>query len=373
MAEADPIMDLSGAQERQFRDALVHAYSRQRLTELIRFRFEKDLDDIVAPGSLNEVAFELIKLAVEENWVDQLLLAARESNPGNPALLAFAQEFGLAPATPSGPGLESLIKTTNSFLEIAQWRQRLGEIEAQVCRVEIPTTTGKIFGTGFLVGPDLVLTNYHVMERVIEKQGATPESVVLRFDYKRLADGATLNPGKEYRLAADWLVDCSPFSPIDLQPEPKSGLPQPDQLDYALLRTAGSPGSDKIGAAADPSAPARGAITIPAAPAPFAADTAVFIVQHPEGDPLKLALDDDGVIGLNANATRVMYETNTERGSSGSPCFDANWNLIALHHSGDPNFDPAHKPAYNQGIPMSAILTLLRERGHGDKLPTASA
>jgi V8-like Glu-specific endopeptidase len=64
----------------------------------------------------------------------------------------------------------------------------------------------------------------------------------------------------------------------------------------------------------------------------------------------------------------VTYKTNTEAGSSGSPCFNANWDLVALHHSGDPNFDPGHKPTYNEGIPFSAIANLLHERGHTDKL-----
>ena len=42
------------------------------------------------------------------------------------------------------------------------------------------------------------------------------------FDYKRLADGTTLNPGTVYHLPADnWLIDKSPMSLIDSVPEPK--------------------------------------------------------------------------------------------------------------------------------------------------------
>jgi hypothetical protein len=85
-----------------------------------------------------------------------------------------------------------------------------------------------------------------------------------------------------------------------------------------------------------------------------------LIVQHPRGDPLKLALDMDSILGVNANATRVRYRTNTEGGSSGSPCFDATWRLIALHHYGDPAFN---HPKFNQGIPVSSIRKLLQERG----------
>ena len=48
--------------------------------------------------------------------------------------------------------------------------------------------------------------------------------------------------------------------------------------------------------------------------------------------PLKLAPDTEAVLSVNANGTRVRYANNTEPGSSGSPVFDINWNLVALHH-----------------------------------------
>jgi V8-like Glu-specific endopeptidase len=92
-------------------------------------------------------------------------------------------------------------------------------------------------------------------------------------------------------------------------------------------------------------------------------------LQHPSGEPMKLSIDDDGVMSANAGQTRLRYRNNTEGGSSGSPCFTFKWELAALHHSGDPNFDPAHKPTYNQGIPLTAIMNLLNERNVLAKLP----
>jgi len=85
-------------------------------------------------------------------------------------------------------------------------------------------------------------------------------------------------------------------------------------------------------------------------------------LQHPRGGELKLALDTDAIIGVNANGTRLRYRTNTEAGSSGSPCFDANWRLAALHHAGDPNFSLFHRPEYNVGIPFHRAVNLLRLR-----------
>ncbi|MCG8348328.1 MAG: serine protease [Chloroflexales bacterium] len=363
-------MRLTGRQFEEFVQALCDAFDARSLERTLLFRLDKKLAMIAPPGSLMDITFDLLRAAEAEGWTLDLLRAARESNPGNPLLLAFAQQIGAAPATPPRPELERIIRASNSFLDVNQWRARLGAIEAQVCRVEVSANKGMLYGTGFLLGPDVVITNYHVVEAVIVgERGATTNSglsakvhdIVLRFDYKRLADGSTLNTGAEYRLATDWLIDASPMSGFDIQPE--AGDPDPEELDYALLRVEGMPGILPIGSGSEPDAPRRGWIEVSARTEPFLPGAALFIVQHPQGTPLKLALDTDAIIGVNANGTRVRYKTNTEPGSSGSPCFSSNWELIALHHAGDPNFAPNDKPAYNQGIPFTAILALLDKRG----------
>jgi hypothetical protein len=268
--------------------------------------------------------------------------------------------------------LERLIQVTNSFLDVTKWRTQLGEIEGRVCRVEITTNRGIVYGTGFLLGPDLVITNYHVIEAVIYgEQGrvtsrglkARRGNVIFRFDYKRLADGSTLNPGTEHRLAdMCWLVDASPPSVIDDQPEPKMAAPRLDELDYALLRLAKPAGAEPVGGHGEPGTACRGWVEVPRRPHVFEPGSALFIVQHPKGDPLRLALESEAIRDVNANGTRVTYRTNTLRGSSGSPCFDHNWQLVALHHSGDPDYDLAHKPEYNEGIPIATIMALLAKR-----------
>jgi hypothetical protein len=144
-------------------------------------------------------------------------------------------------------------------------------------------------------------------------------------------------------------------------------VPKPDELDYAIVRLQDSPGSTPAGQRPDPKDSPRGWIKVQkAVEAPAASP--LLIMQHPQAAPLKLALDMSGVIGLNGNSTRLKYTVNTEGGSSGAPCFNANWDLVALHHSGDPNFDPDHKPQYNEGIPIDAILQLLTARGKGSAI-----
>ena len=235
----------------------------------------------------------------------------------------------------------------------------LTEIESQVCRIEIPEKEPQ--GTGFLVEPDVVMTNYHVIEGIKRGDG-TPDDVVLRFDYKVLNDGLTVNAGKTYRLApgnGNWLVASSPYSARDAEVTPHSD-PAANELDFALLRINGAPGNDPAGGdTADPAPTPRKWIHIPERAHDFMGVRALFIVQHPEGKPMQVAIDTEAVLGVNANGTRVRYATTTEPGSSGSPCFSPDWRCVAIHHVGDPKYLHGKKPDFNQGVPVKAIRDLL--------------
>jgi V8-like Glu-specific endopeptidase len=199
----------------------------------------------------------------------------------------------------------------------------MSEVIRTVCRVEIASSAGLILGTGFLLGPSTVITNYHVVEDVITKHAA-PGQVTLRFDRTVNANGGEIRPGVPYRLASNWLIDSSPLA----------------DLDYALLRVDGHPGDDPIGGQTN--GPTRRWLT--PVSAPLQPGQPLFVVQHPQGRPMEVAFD----VVLNVTPTRVTYRTNTEGGSSGSPAFSDQWDLLALHHVG--------AAAYNEGIPFSAIL-----------------
>jgi V8-like Glu-specific endopeptidase len=76
------------------------------------------------------------------------------------------------------------------------------------------------------------------------------------------------------------------------------------------------------------------------------------------------------VIGVNASQNRVRYATNTEPGSSGSPVFDLDWNLVALHHLGDPAYD--HPASYNQGVPIQLIGDRIESHGKSNAFGAGS-
>ena len=171
-------------------------------------------------GRLPEVIQAVVQSANMELWWGDLVSAARLARPSAPQLQAFAQEFGLAmlaadmssgvPVIVEGRALEEIVRPNVPLFDISVFRSRMGEIEGRVCRIECPALNP--LGTGFLVGPDTIITNYHVVEKLISGAGGakwSPRDLVARFDFKVGPDGATVSKGSPFRLAADWLIDSS--------------------------------------------------------------------------------------------------------------------------------------------------------------------
>lgn len=374
-------MKISDQHYNEFFRILSQAYNLARFDLMLRLWLGVDREAIALGGARDEIFMKVLDEFQMREKTTELVVAARLANPDNQTLFGFAQRLGLAPTTLVSEGsllkptfdqalLERKVRASNSSLDPVKWRTQLYEVEGRVCRIEITSNNKKFYGTGFLVNTDMVLTNYHVMEDVIAKS-VEPKNVALRFDFKMLADGTTINSGRVGRLAAgdEWLIDYSEYSSLDEMTDPPQGeSPDEKHLDYALLRLSEAIGDKPVGEDARAGAPPRGWIKLSENSYPFPANTALNIVQHPEGEPLKIVLDTEAVIGVNANGTRVRYRTNTEHGSSGSPCFNMDWELVALHHSGDPNYEELHKPQFNQGIPTDAIYRLLKTRGKESSL-----
>ncbi len=256
------------------------------------------------------------------------------------------------PANAFAPGLQRNIKPHLHQLDVRIWLDRLAQIERQVCRIEF---NGNAAGTGFLVGPDAVLTNWHVVAAA--KTAGTMDRLACRFDYLRLENN-TRQPGRAVALHGDGCVSSSPFSPAELTDQPADPPPNAHQLDYALLRLSQSLGREDD----------RGWIKLPESTKTLEKGAPLLIVQHPDGAPMKLALDTNAIIDYNINKTRLRYATNTEAGSSGSPCFSMDWDILALHHFGDPAWN--RSPLYNQGIPIGLIRTQINSDGHAAMLGT---
>jgi endonuclease G len=89
----------------------------------------------------------------------------------------------------------------------------------------------------------------------------------------------------------------------------------------------------------------------------------VNIIQHPLGLPKMIAIRNNY---LTARTDRtLLYETDTQEGSSGSPVFNDTWDIVALHHWGEPfleKTDDRGDPipvTVNEGVRISAIYNNL--------------
>lgn len=345
-------VDLDARQRKALREALIDAFpSWGDLAIMVSDQLDERLGVVTAQSNdLEQVAFDLIEWVRARGRVGDLVVGARNANPGNPRLFGVASRIGLTASAAPTSVLEKLVGGNTTFLDVARWRTELTRAEWRVCRID---RDGAGCGTGFLVGPDAVLTNYHVVEPAIDG-GASPDRYTCRFDYKVSEAGDVISAGEVVPLASDgaWLIDASPYSAVDTVPDPKPGDPAADELDYALLRLARREG-DRAAGGRD-GGEARSWLVLEAAPVDYRALSAVAILQHPETLPLKLALGMDERVATNDAGNRIRYSVPTLPDSSGSPVFDSDWRLIGLHHSGDPR---RIRPEFNEGIPIAAIAT----------------
>jgi len=381
--EGGTMARLTGPQRKQLIAALAAAYpSYEALDLLFGTAFDdRRLADSSPPDALPLVLHRVLKDAEARGWTAELITAAALDNPGNPQLRALIDSGQLdeilavraALADPTGPvrdllpqagiladgvgaELEHVVRIAAAFQNVVPFATRLLELAARVCSVEVVTEKGRSAGTGFLVGPGLVLTNHHVLRAVIDGS-ASSTGVRCVFDYHICADG-TVDHGFAVGLDESWLVASSPPSAVDEQAAP-TGPPGDDELDYALVRLAAKPG-EAILSDGRP----RGWFELQTAPPAPAVGTPLLILQHPEQNPVKLAIDSRGVLDLNPNRTRVRYEVNTLHGSSGAPCLTFDLELAALHHSG--SRDRVVKR--NEGIPIATIAAHLQAGGHAADL-----
>ncbi|KST68245.1 AAA-like domain-containing protein [Mastigocoleus testarum] len=87
-------MHISGKALEKLKDALIDAFpDKASLEQMLLFELDKNLDAIAGGHNLEGIVFNLIKVSKSENWIEKLIFAARESNPGNSGLKAIAEEL----------------------------------------------------------------------------------------------------------------------------------------------------------------------------------------------------------------------------------------------------------------------------------------
>ncbi|MHC1560807.1 trypsin-like peptidase domain-containing protein [Actinomycetospora sp. C-140] len=207
------------------------------------------------------------------------------------------------------------------------------------CRsvTSIQNPSGEGVGTGFLVaGRDLhrhlpelvVVTNNHVVPGTLE-----PEETFLAFH--GLDDDPVARTHFHVKRVC-WT-----------QPSGEGGL------DTTILELDGHP---------------HGVVPTPVArklPRKPLEDRRAYVIGHPRGlSQPQFSLQDN--LLLDYDRSLMHYRSPTEAGSSGSPVFNDDWELIGLHHGGGKNVKRLNHAggthAANEGITITAIQKRLKDR-----------
>lgn len=178
------------------------------------------------------------------------------------------------------------------------------------------------YGTGFLIGPALLLTNHH---NIVHPEHGPVTSVEAEFDYDQSARPAPLVrsacvDGIVGDADDDWAV-----------------LTLTEPVDRPALRL-GSPFAVGV-------------------------DDLVVIIQHPMGAFKQFAMEPLAV--RHVDDARVQYVADTQAGSSGSPVFNERMHVVALHHAeAEVAVAGSDETVWrNEGIRIGRIADGLRARG----------
>ncbi len=367
-------MQVSGREYQLLTEALVDSFNFDSLAAMLMFGLAERLDVLVGRANLNATVFNLIEAFRQRDQVEKLVQAARRYNPTNGKLHEVAQSLGRTRATQvtahfagtvlpvAGGELEKLVRRQVPKLSASEMRAQMMRVEGQMCVIErrLASGQGAARGSGFLVGPDTVLTNYHVVEEFL--QGDKVQNLQVRFDALLREDGVR-EPEEGVVVAVDEIPIAQPYTAADRVNV--NQRPAPGELDFAILLLDTDAGNAPIGGMAGSlqSKTARGWMALPDPFPVFETGDPLIIYQYPGGRELMLAIDTEAVIGTVWDGLRLRYRNNTEPGSSGSPVFNFDWELVALHHAAAPGPEPA---AYNQGIPLARIAATIeaQQMGH---------
>jgi V8-like Glu-specific endopeptidase len=268
--------------------------------------------------------FHILENAKHRSKVDKLIARALLDFPGNEDL---QQSRAFAPPSPvigpeaknwQGPTLptqlEKIIGARSTLVSIAYFEIGLKKARS-VVRVKL---TDGSSGTGFITENNFLVTNNHVI-----RDQTAASTCCLECNYQLTADGLNA-PIDQYKLIPETFKTSN-------------------EHDWTLVQIAGNP-TAKWG-------------SLPLKPRQPKPGDYVNIIQHPGGGPKQISIAANIVVYVGGG--RIQYLTDTLPGSSGSPVFDSEWNVVALHHSGgwleEPN--ALSKTTYyrNEGISVDLI------------------
>jgi len=229
--------------------------------------------------------------------------------------------------------LEVLTMNVSTLLPI-NFLERGITASRSVAKVEIKNGSLLDVGTGFLFKVEgrkdlFFMTNYHVIN---DKANIAFTKII--FNFEEDINGES-KPSKSFKIKVDGAWYTSPVKELD------ATIFQLEATDEALKDF--------------------GFLTLKKTD--VKKNDFVNIIQHPAGQMKQISLYHN--IVTNADEREVQYLTDTLKGSSGSPVFNSNWDIVALHHSGGTKKiedDVATSKYRNVGININGIVDFIKSK-----------
>jgi hypothetical protein len=283
--------------------------------------------------------------------------------------LRWAREFLLAATpfvVPPKTNHEAFYARRDNFFRGENLQRALDEHLPQVCcivgRYELDGEVQQRSGTGFLVGPNLILTAMHVFgDLAVRDQARVPECFAVYFDHVKgeplLRPNDSRQRVRRIQLASpSWLVASSPILSGDGRiDEPDAAMiaTMRQRFDVALVALAEEVGAETL---TPGGGRRRSWITLPASGSvTLERDSRIVIPQYPFGEPC--SIDFGRYKERCRSGTRIRYNVEMGRGTSGAPCFDREFRIVGVHNA---YFQVPGRDEANQAIYLDTFGSLIR-------------
>ena len=304
------------------------------------FKFIAQLE----PG---EPYFSAFGHAAEAGFLAPLLESLQHAGVFDLAKLAGGTH---ANATVS-PHLEAITQPTMGFPNVEM--EIAGKLTAsrRLCCITVLDAPGGApvkSGTGFLVGPQTVLTSYHVIDDLLDQQGMPKanSNQRLRVAFDELNGLGAAAPASVH---PQWLAGHSTLHQLDtdivLDWDDPPEIDFDKHFDCALVRLKDTVGRERGYYRLDPNR----------MPVVDGAGSRVGLLQHPAGQPLSSTAGAGLRLWPKTHKTRFHHSANSAPGSSGGLLVDNEFKPIGLHQC---SYRDKKKVLFNGAITTAAIAKL---------------
>ena len=303
----------------------------------------------------------IVQVMNEGGKLPEAIRKLREQTIANTRLTVALKRF-LNGEDVSDATLQKILDEYEPFLSSLAIKEHYPKVLRTVCAVALGDPENDIVGSGFLIGPDLVMTNYHVLETFLDIDPATNkvrangpgDQIFFFFDYLSTptpdVPPLALENVQVVTAAQDWLVHGRDKLQGDGTKEVKALLNR--EYDYVVVRLA-----KRIGALSPQKGGGgkRGWLELTTKQIDPLAKQRILVFQHPQKAPQQWDIGD--FVQLDQSESRVWYSVSTAHGSSGGAAVDSQGRLYALHNAevkDAPGLLPGAK--VNQGVRIDKIV-----------------